>query len=966
MAIDPQRVKDVFLTATEQPNPTAQAEYLGQACGGDVELRERVEALLRSHDVSDSFLENPAIDAPTQMSGADSVKLGDDWIPPEGAIEAEALKFLSPSTRPDSLGRLGHYDMLQVLGNGSFGIVFRAFDDQLQRVVAIKVMSPQIATLSPARKRFLREARSAAAVRHENVVHIYEVGEQPFPYLVMELIPGQTLQQKLDRSGPLEVPEVLRIGRQIAEGLAAAHASGLIHRDIKPANILLEGGSQKVKITDFGLARAADDASISQSGIIAGTPMFMAPEQALGHPIDQRADLFSLGSVLYQMVSGRPPFRAPSTLAVLKRVAEEPPRPIREIIADTPDWLCDIITKLHAKNPADRFASAQVVINLLAECESGTAGRRSSSDGIRIDATVARLGISEKRHIDKANNRQGDVRSIGRWIVAASFLLLIAVGLAATEFAGLTHFLFSTQGTRVADESGSVVAPASTESSIEGPEPNDLSTFKNIIGMEFVIVPKGKSWLGGSKDVPGDHQVEIHDDFYLAKYEVTQEEWTKLMGQNPSHFSRTGDGMGAVKDISDAGLKRFPVEQTSWDDCQAFIERLNNLEKDSGWVYRLPTSTEWEYACRGGPMSDKAASAFDFYVAKPTNELLPEQANFDKQLMRTCAVGSYAPNTLGLYDMHGNVAEWNDDAAGESGRALRGGAWRDVPSICKMSFMGGMGTQGRTLVVGFRLARVPSTPSALRELARRPKPKAAFTNTIGMEFAKVPKGKSWFTDREVEMPADFYLGMYEVTQEEWVKVMGGNPSWFARTAEGHEAVRGISDSDLKRFPVERVSYLDCQAFLTKLNSTEHETGWTYRLPFEAEWEYACRGGPNVSRQDTNFLFYFGKPTNTVSRGQANFKDARALNRTAEVGQSEPNSLGIFDMHGNVWEWFQDSSVGVDGPGRAIRGGGWRDNSWTCGITFRHEPSEPWKLHDLGFRVARVPLREGEVPPEPPR
>src|SRR5260370_15617011 len=146
----------------------------------------------------------------------------------------------------------------------------------------------------------------------------------------MEFIPGETLQQKLNRSGPLDVPEVLRIGRQIAEGLAAAHATDLIHRDIKPANVLIEvGPQQRAKITDFGLARAADDASISQSGVIAGTPMFMAPDQALGHKLDQRADLFSLGSVLYQMVSGRPPFRASSALAVLKRAAEETPRPLQ-------------------------------------------------------------------------------------------------------------------------------------------------------------------------------------------------------------------------------------------------------------------------------------------------------------------------------------------------------------------------------------------------------------------------------------------------------------------------------------------------------------------------------------------------------------------------------------------------------------------------------------------------------------
>src|SRR5262249_38975128 len=198
---------------------------------------------------------------------------------------------------------------------------------------------------------------------------VSEVGEQPLPYLVMEFIPGETLQKKLDRCGPLDVPEVLRIGRQVAEGLAAAHASDLIHRDIKPGNILLEGGSHKVKITDFGLARAADDASISQSGIIAGTPMFMAPEQALGHKIDQRADLFSLGSVLYQMVSGRPPFRAPSTLAVLKRVPEDQPRPIAEIPPETPPWLCAIIAKLHAKKPDDRYQSAREVAELLADCE---------------------------------------------------------------------------------------------------------------------------------------------------------------------------------------------------------------------------------------------------------------------------------------------------------------------------------------------------------------------------------------------------------------------------------------------------------------------------------------------------------------------------------------------------------------------------------------------------------------------
>jgi serine/threonine protein kinase len=301
-----------------------------------------------------------------------------------GVSEDEALAFLAPPTRPDALGRIGHYEVLQVLGRGAFGIVFRAFDEVLQRVVAVKVLAPQLATTSPARKRFLREARSSAAIRHENVVQVYEVGEQPLPYLVIEFIPGETLQQRLDRMGPLDVPETLRIGRQIAEGLAAAHATDLIHRDIKPGNILLEAGQQKVKITDFGLARAADDASISQSGIIAGTPMYMAPEQAQGQALDQRADLFSLGSVLYQMVTGRPPFRASTTMAVLKRVAEDTPRPIREIIPETPPWLCDIIAKLHAKKPEDRFSSAREVADLLADCEAQLQKNAKLQDFSRI------------------------------------------------------------------------------------------------------------------------------------------------------------------------------------------------------------------------------------------------------------------------------------------------------------------------------------------------------------------------------------------------------------------------------------------------------------------------------------------------------------------------------------------------------------------------------------------------------
>jgi serine/threonine protein kinase/DNA-binding beta-propeller fold protein YncE len=289
-----------------------------------------------------------------------------------GAGEPLALDFLAPPGRPDALGRLGHYEVLQVLGLGGFGIVFRAYDDVLQRVVAIKVLSPAMAATSPARKRFLREARAAAQVCHENVVQIYAVEEQPLPFLVMEFLPGETLQQRLERIGPFETADVVAIGRQVAEGLTAAHAVGLIHRDIKPANILVEAGARlRVKISDFGLARAADDASLTRSGTVSGTPLYMSPEQAGGESLDHRTDLFSLGSVLYTITAGHPPFRAGNSLAVLKRVAEQTPRPIAEIVPETPAWLYELIAKLHAKDPQDRIQTAAEVADFFAQCQAG-------------------------------------------------------------------------------------------------------------------------------------------------------------------------------------------------------------------------------------------------------------------------------------------------------------------------------------------------------------------------------------------------------------------------------------------------------------------------------------------------------------------------------------------------------------------------------------------------------------------
>jgi serine/threonine-protein kinase len=306
----------------------------------------------------------------TSWSSAVRDYLGGERDPePEPGSEFDPLDFLSPSDDPDSLGRVGPYEVKGILGRGGNGVVLKAFDAGLNRFVAVKVIASVLAGSGAARKRFAREAQAAAAVVHEHVVAVHSVHESAgLPYLVMEYVPGRSLQDRIDRNGPLALREVLRIGTQTAAGLAAAHAQGLVHRDIKPANILLENGVERVKITDFGLARAVADASLTQSGVITGTPHYMAPEQARGDAVDHRADLFSLGGTLYAMCTGHPPFRADTPLAVLRRVTDETPRPVREINADVPAWLDAVLAKLLAKNPADRFQTAAEVAALLEQC----------------------------------------------------------------------------------------------------------------------------------------------------------------------------------------------------------------------------------------------------------------------------------------------------------------------------------------------------------------------------------------------------------------------------------------------------------------------------------------------------------------------------------------------------------------------------------------------------------------------
>ena len=290
----------------------ARAAAIAEHIGSCSNCQQRLDAISGSCDDITSNLRECTKDTPSSDSAYyKALAAAEDEVRATAAflngsadthpIVDEKLDFLQPTDEPGRLGKLGTFGVLRIVGRGGMGVVLHAYDPCLARDVAIKVIDPKLAHNEVARQRFCREARAAAAVTHDNLVAVHQVDEDEasgLPYLVMQLINGESLEQRLKRVGKLSPLEVARLGMQAAAGLAAAHAGGLIHRDIKPANILLEAPADRVKLTDFGLARAAEDVKLTRTGFVAGSPLYMAPEQARGDEIDHRADLFSLGSVL--------------------------------------------------------------------------------------------------------------------------------------------------------------------------------------------------------------------------------------------------------------------------------------------------------------------------------------------------------------------------------------------------------------------------------------------------------------------------------------------------------------------------------------------------------------------------------------------------------------------------------------------------------------------------------------------
>jgi serine/threonine protein kinase len=360
--------------------------------------------------------------------------------------------FLASPQAQDELGRLGPYRVLKVLGTGAMGVVFQAEDPHLRRPVALKVMRPHLAASAEYHRRFLREARLAAAIEHEHIVTVYQVGEdRGVPYLAMQLLRGETLEDRLGRraGGGLPLPVVLRIGREIAEGLAAAHARGLVHRDIKPANVWLEERRSRVRIVDFGLARGSEpDAQFTQAGAVIGTPAYMAPEQATGAVVDARCDLFSLGAVLYRAATGKAPFGDRDTMSILHALATRAPVPPHKIVPSLPRMFSGLVMRLLAKDPNDRPQSAREVVEAIEALERGEDEVVEDVEVVEADAEppdgatppAAPTAEEGRRTREEERPRRPRVRrkkkppeperDWGHWVLAAGAALLVVAVMA--------------------------------------------------------------------------------------------------------------------------------------------------------------------------------------------------------------------------------------------------------------------------------------------------------------------------------------------------------------------------------------------------------------------------------------------------------------------------------------------------------------------------------------------------------
>ena len=486
--------------------------------------------------------------------------------------------LLCPPRAAGEIGWLAHYRVLRLLGEGGMGLVFLAEDSVLSRPVALKVIRPEIADAPGIALRFTREARATAAINHDNIVTIYEVGqENGIPYLTMEYLKGISLAQWFDRGHCPSVEVVLRIGREIAAGLSAAHRHSLIHRDIKPANIWLEAPSGHVKILDFGMARSQrEDVEITRSGAVMGTPAYMAPEQARGEQVDARSDLFSLGCVMYRLCTSRLPFEGESVMAVLSALSTTtPPGPL-ELRPGIPPALDELVSRLLAKDPADRPGAAEVLVKQIRAIERDLLAKRKVP---QLSATMAPNGdvgtsnqalpviVSETGQAHPASTRHPRRRKV---VITAAVLTALAATAVRT-------FVFAPQGRNkiVTAAAGPKSAPAHDQAAVVPivmEEPRDEGMAQTVVSPDRLSPPPHPDAFTGPShrsavDIPQSRATTEPGPPRMADVSQNNEQPAEKVAPTVGKASNdTPAAAGADQGLALEGHNRSEREKRIWGD----------------------------------------------------------------------------------------------------------------------------------------------------------------------------------------------------------------------------------------------------------------------------------------------------------------------------------------------------------------------------------------------------------------
>lgn len=776
----------------------------------------------------------------------------------------DAFDFLAPPQQLDELGRMGHYRVLRVLGRGGMGTVFMAEDTRLHRIVALKVMLPAMAKKAVARDRFTREAQATAKIEHDHIITIYEVNEfNGMPYLAMQFLKGMTLDDWLRAGKSLNVPQIMRIGKEIAKGLAAAHACQLIHRDIKPSNIWLDAPNRgRVKILDFGLARPAnEDTHLTQQGVILGTPAYMSPEQARGQDVDARCDLFSLGCVLYRLCTGKLPFNGKDATSMLVSIVTETPTPVTQVNSDVPARFAGLIHRLLEKAPADRPESAKAVVHEIQDIERAwiASGKTAATRSLKsmppakgeptaadktadVDPSLEESAITELELQDSRPSQAAPPPSSGggRWFFA---------GLGVAFFAVLS--LMCCVGVIVATDHG----------------------YLNIVAED-----------GRASDLMEDVELTIRDH------------------HNAVHTLKVG-------------------------------------------IHRLPSGG---YRVESGDLP-KGLHIEPKVFALQRGETLAVKVSY---------VSSRPPLVM-----------WNAEQAKKIQQD-----WA--------TYLTAETTQ--TNSAGMKLVLVP--PGEF--MMGTKDPSRPIPDFIGKKIDKkfgLPENywkhlQSEAPQHKVRLTKPFLLGATEVTFKQFDEfVKATNHKTAPEKDKGGTGVAGGKDLGRKpefnwmnpgyepqpNYPVNNISWSDAEAYCDWLSKKETKV---YRLPTEAEWEYACRAG-------TGTLWSFGDEL----RGAENFMWFHFPGKFANpdtpriVATKKANELGLYDMHGNIAEmcsdflgfYAQGDAVDPKGPianlnsGRVVRGGSFLQVHPLTRSAYRHGLDPALGQVHVGFRV----VCEVSMPPD---